>query len=166
MGTPAIVAGEVLITRIFKAPRELVFRAWTEPEHLHRWYAPNGCSIHFARIDMRTGGSFHSCVRTPQGYECWCTGSYLEVVPPERLVFTFAVADPEGKKRTPVEAGMDPEWPEETVVTVTFAHHDEGTKMTLHQTVGEALARKTGAYPSWLQMFDKLAENLASGAIQ
>lgn len=152
---------EVLITRVFDAPRDLVFNAWTDPEHLMRWYAPHGCTIDFRQLDPRPGGVFHSCIHTPTGHDCWCKGVYREVVAPERIVFTMAVADENGNPVEPVDAGMDPSWPRETVVTVTLADLGGRTKLTLHQTVSEALAKRTGAHPSWLQMLDRLAEDLA-----
>lgn len=155
---------EVVITRVFDAPRELVFKAWTDPEHLVHWFAPNGCTIHFREIDLRPGGAFHSCVRIPDGKGCWCAGVYREIVAPERIVFTMAIADEEGNLLGPVEAGMDPDWPRETVVTVTFAEHGGQTRLTLHQTVSESLAKRTGAYPSWLQMLDRLAADLAEAS--
>ena len=110
----------LVIKRIFDAPRDLVFRAWTDPEQLVRWYAPNGCTILFRRLDARAGGEFHSCIRTPTGHECWCMGIYREVVIPERIVFTMAVSDANGNAVEPADVGMDPDWPRETVVTVTF----------------------------------------------
>ena len=152
---------EVLITRTFDAPRELVFRAWTDPALLAAWYAPHGCSIAFRQLDVRAGGAFHSVIRTPDGKDCWCRGIYAELVEPERIVYTMAVADADGNLITPVEAGMDPEWPRETTVTVTFAEQDGRTTLTLHQTVSETIAKRTGAYPSWLQMLDRLEEQLA-----
>lgn len=159
---PTATDREVLITRVFDAPRELVFQAWTDPEHLQSWYAPRGCTIRFAALDLRQGGAFHSCIHTPDGHDCWCKGTYLEVVAPERIVFTMAIADAHGNLVGPVEAGMDPGWPRETTVTVTFAEQGARTKLTLHQTVSEDLARRTGAYPSWLDMLDRLASTLAS----
>jgi uncharacterized protein YndB with AHSA1/START domain len=152
----------VVITRDFDAPREQVFRAWTDPAQLHRWFAPDGCAIEFAHIDVRPGGAFHSCVRTPDGHECWCVGEYREVVPPARLVYTMAVADAQGNHRDPADVGMDPAWPRETVLTVTFDEPAPGkTRLTLHQTVSESLAKRTGAHPSWLGMLDRLGEMLA-----
>jgi uncharacterized protein YndB with AHSA1/START domain len=148
---------EVHIVREFAAPRDQVFRAWTDPEQLPSWFAPSGCTIRFARLDIRPGGGFHSCIKTPDGYECWCTGVYREVVAPERIVFTMAVSDAAGNDVEPAAAGMDPEWPAETVVTVTLAEFGGGTRLTLHQTVSEALAKRTGAHPSWLRMLDRLA---------
>ena len=155
---------DVFITRVFDAPRELVFQAWTDPRHLEQWYAPHGCSTHFRKLEFRVGGSYHSCIRIPSGHECWCRGDYLEIVPPERIVFTMAVADAEGNLADPAQMGMDTDWPPQTVVTVTFTEQNGQTEMTLHQTVRESLARKTGAYPSWLQMLDRLAAELATAA--
>ena len=153
---------EVLITRTFDAPRELVFRAWTDPEQLAQWYAPHGCTIAFRTLDVRPGGAFHSVIHTPDGKDCWCSGVYAELVAPERIVYTMAVADAEGNRVSPTAAGMDPEWPHETTVTVTFAEHDGRTTLTLHQTVDESIAKRTGAHPSWLQMLDRLDEQLAT----
>lgn len=150
----------VFIERVFEAPRELVFRVWTDPEQLHRWFAPRGCSINYKQLDLRAGGAYHSCITTPDGHECWCKGTYREVVAPERLVFTMAIADAQGNLMSPTEVGMHPDWPRETVCTVKFTDENGKTRLTLHQTVNTELAKQTGAYPSWLQMLDGLAEML------
>lgn len=160
---PEAAEPEVLITRVFDAPRELVFKAWTDPEHLARWYAPRGCRVAFHKIDVRPGGAFHSCIRTPDGHDCWCTGVYHEIVEPERIVYSLVAADANGDPAEPAEMGLDPDWPRETIVTVTFAELGAGTKLTLRQTVSEALAKRTGAHPSWLQMLDRLEDLLMEG---
>jgi uncharacterized protein YndB with AHSA1/START domain len=157
---------DVLITRWLDAPRELVFKAWTEPELLTRWYAPPGCSFHCETIDLREGGTFHTCIRNPQFHDCWCKGVYFEITPSTRLVFSMAVADENGNLVEPADAGMNPEWPRETTVTVTFDEQEGGTKLTLHQTVSESLAKMTGAYPSWLAMLDKLEVEVGSMSLQ
>jgi uncharacterized protein YndB with AHSA1/START domain len=153
---------EVLISRVFDAPRELVFRAWTDPQSLPRWYAPHGCTVAFRQLDIRPGGEFHSCIHTPDGHDCWCKGEYQEIVAPERIVYTMVAADSAGNAVNPVDVGMDADWPRETVVTVTFADEDGKTRLTLRQTVAESIARRTGAHPSWLQMLDRLAEQLSN----
>jgi uncharacterized protein YndB with AHSA1/START domain len=150
---------EVLITHVFNAPGALVFKAWTDPAYLKEWFAPDGCSIHFNKIDVREGGSFHSCISNPAYPDCWCIGKYLEIKTPERIVFSMAVADEEGNLLGPAEAGMDPDWPAETIVTVTFIEKDGKTTITLHQTVAESLAKRTGAHPSWIKMLVRL-ENM------
>jgi len=152
---------EVLITRLFDAPRPAVFAAWLDAEALSRWFAPVGCSVRFRRFDPRPGGEFHSCIRAPGGPECWCRGVYREIVAPERIVFTMAVSDASGRAVEPTDVGMDPDWPRETIVTVTLAEDGDQTMLTLHQTVSEAVAKRTGAHPSWLQMLEKLAAELA-----
>jgi uncharacterized protein YndB with AHSA1/START domain len=151
---------EVLITRTFDAPRELVFRAWTDRESLGRWFAPHGCTVQFKTFEFRPGGTFLSCIRSPEGHDCWATGTYREIVPPERIVFSMNIADQNGNSVGPADVGMDPEWPRETVVSVTLAEHDGRTTLTLHQTVSETLAKRTGAHPSWLQMLDRLADEV------
>lgn len=158
---PGATGREVLITRVFDAPRELVFQAWTDPGHLRRWFAPHGCTVEFPALDLRPGGEFRSCLRTPDGQDCWCKGTYLEIVPPERISYSIAMADEHGNLVDSVDAGKDSDWPRETIVTVTFAEHGNRTELTLHQTVSEEVAKRTGAYPSWLQMLDRLAEDLA-----
>jgi uncharacterized protein YndB with AHSA1/START domain len=160
--TDRAAADEVWITRDFAAPRQLVFQAWTDPEHLLAWYAPQGCTIEFREFDFRVGGQYLSCIHTPDGYQCWCRGEYRQIVPPERLEFTMAVADKNGNLVEPTTVGMDPAWPRETTLTVTFEEIGGRTRLTLHQTVSRSLAERTGAYPSWLNMFDRLASRLAT----
>lgn len=155
-------AKTIVITRVFDAPRELVFEAWTRPEYLLRWYAPRGCIIHFSKLDIRPGGAFHSCIHNPVFGDCWCVGVYEEIVRPERIVYTMAIADEHGNRIEPARAGHDPEWPGETRVTVTFDDDRGKTRLTLRQNVPESLAKRTGAYPSWLEMLDRLADTLTT----
>jgi len=157
---PTASGGEVFIERDFDAPRDLVFQAWINPERLIRWYAPHGCTTIFRTFEPRPGGTFHSCIRSSEGHECWCLGTFKEIAPPERLVYTLAIADANGNLVSPTDVGMDPDWPAETALTVTFADLNGRTHLTLRQTVNETLARKTGAHPSWLQMLDRLNELL------
>lgn len=156
-------ADTIRIERVFAAPRELVFDAWTKAELLLQWYAPHGCTVHFASIDVRPGGRFHSCIRNPRFGDCWIVGVYREIVRPERIVYALATADSEGNEIEPAKAGHDPRWPRQTLVTVTLAQARGGTKLTLEQNVSEALAKHTGAHPSWLEMLDRLAEVIAKG---
>ncbi|HLP20169.1 MAG TPA: SRPBCC domain-containing protein [Chitinophagales bacterium] len=153
---------EVHITHVFNAERELVFKAWTDPEQLAKWYAPDGCTISFAKADIKQGGQYLSCVHVPTYGDCWCKGTYQVVDAPNKLVFTMEVTDETGKDVTPAEAGMAEGWPQVTTVTVTFFDMDGKTKIELHQTVSEELAKKTGAYPSWISMFDKLVPSINS----
>ena len=146
------------IERMFDAPRELVFDAWTRPEQLMQWYAPRGCTIQLVNFDARPGGRFHWCIRNPSFGDCWCVGAYKKIVRPERIVYTLVTADSAGNEIEPAQAGHDPRWPRESLVTVTFADVRGATLLTLEQNVLESLAKHTGAHPSWLQMLDRLAE--------
>jgi uncharacterized protein YndB with AHSA1/START domain len=151
---------EVLIKRTINAPRKLVFEAWADPDHLKHWYAPDGCIIDIVHYDFREGGAFLTCIRTPSLHDCWCKGEFINITAPEKLVYSMIIADQHGNEIKPLEAGMDPNWPAETIVTINFEAVGNKTNITLHQTVDEALAKQTGAYPSWLSMLDNLEANL------
>lgn len=79
---------ELVIKRIFDAPRELVWDAWTEPEQIMRWWGPKGFSAPVAKIDLRVGGAYLNCMRSPEGKDFWSKGVFREIVAPERLVMT------------------------------------------------------------------------------
>lgn len=154
---------DLFITYQFNAPRELVFEAWTDPRHLQHWYAPDGCTIVFKSIDVKVGGTFHSVIHDPVHGECWITGVYQEITFPEKLVFTMELSNEQGTPFSATEAGKSKDWPAVTITTVTFESFGTQTKLTLHQTVAEAEARKTGAYQSWFSMFDRLNALLSTG---
>ena len=132
---------EFTITRVFDAPRELVWRAWTDPEHMSRWFGPHGFTTPLATVtmDVRPGGTFEfTMVSDDDGNEIPSGGTFLEVVEPERLVWRDRDID--------------------LLVTVTFADLGDRTEMTCHvvgRTGGAA------AYDGWSTMFDKLGELLA-----
>lgn len=155
---------DVLIVRDFDAPRSLVYEAWTTQEHLLHWFAPRGCQVRFPKFDFQVGGWFHSCIQTPDGSECWCKGQYRRIEEPQLIEFTMVISNAAMETLTARDAGMDPDWPQETLVTVTLEDHRGGTRLTLRQTVDEALAKQTGAHPSWLAMLDRLSERVASDA--
>lgn len=157
---PGTALEQVLVTYMFDADPETVFNAWTDPVHLANWYAPEGCSIIFKKLDIREGGSYHSCIHHPVHGDCWCKGTYLEMKAPRKLVFTAEVTDAEGNSIEPVSAGMPADWPARTVVTVQFRSMGDRTEMTLHQTVSAPLANATGALPSWIEMFNRLNRQL------
>ena len=81
---------ELVITRVFDAPRALVFAAWTEPDRIVEWSAPHGFTIPHCEGELRVGGAWRCCMRSPEGADLWLGGVYREIVVPERLVFTHA----------------------------------------------------------------------------
>lgn len=155
-----IKGDEVFIEEVFNAGIERVFRAWTDPAILMKWYAPEGCTIQFKMLEIKTGGKFHSCITNPKYGDCWCIGEYTEIVPNEKIVFTMINANEHGDPIVPAEIGMDADWPGATLVTVTLKEVDGKTRLQLKQTVIQALAIKTGAYSGWLQMLGNLQKVL------
>lgn len=152
---------ELNIERVFNAPRELVFKAWSGIEHLAKWYAPDGAAIEIAKFDFKKDGEFQHYIKTDSGYICHCEGTYTEIIPNEKIVYSIGFCDESGKALTSSEAGMNNGWPDEIITTIIFEDIGEGkTKLSLKQTVDEALAKQTGAYPSWLQMLDKLEKEI------
>ena len=152
---------QVEISYTFNAPRSLVFKAWINKKNLEKWYAPTGCTFQFKKLEIKTGGHFHYCIRHPQFGDCWCIGEYKEIKEPEKIVYTLINADENGNPIDPLSIGMDPEWPGETLVSVTFSEQDGKTILTLQQTVAEHIAKKTGAHPSWIRMLENLESVLS-----
>src|SRR5690242_2777846 len=114
----------LVIERVFDAPRDLVFKAWTEPERVAQWWGPRGFkSTVLGKMDVRPGGSYRIHMRSPEGTDHWLKGRYHEVAVPERIVCTFEWLDADGNAARP-----------ETVLTVTFEDLGKKTKLTLHQS--------------------------------
>src|SRR5713226_9038389 len=110
---------ELTLTRVFDAPRERVFEAWTNPEEIGRWWGPHGFTTTSLEMDIRPGGAYRACMRSREGALYRRRGVYRDIVPPERLAFTFAWADATGNLG------------HETLVTVTFAERGGKTVLTL-----------------------------------
>ncbi len=147
----------VTITRTLDAPRELVFRMWSKPELLTRWYAPRRCRLEVLQFDFREGGEFryrHSRARWQRlpllGDLHGDRGARAHRLHDVLLQTSRAASSPRKS------VGADADWPDRTTVTVTFVEKDGRTTMTLHQTVPESVAKRTGAYPSWLEMLERL----------
>src|ERR1700743_322187 len=145
---------DLVITRTFNAPRNLVYAAWTEPEHLEKWQnAPQGLSVIVETSDIRTGGSFRICMRSADGAEHRLQGDYREVIAPEKLVFTHAWVNAEGQPGP------------QTLVTITFAEHGEQTELTLRQTGFKSAEAREGHRGGWISTFDRLTEYLEESIV-
>ncbi len=154
------VERELVITRVFDAPRELVFKAWTEPERFKRWWGPKNFTAPACTIDLRVGGVYLNCMRSPEGQDFWTTGVYREIVEPERIVYTDSFADEKGNPVPASDYGMSGDWPLETLVTVTFEEHEGKTKMTLRHVGIPSGTHSDLAGAGWNESFEKLAESL------
>jgi uncharacterized protein YndB with AHSA1/START domain len=118
-----------ILTRTFDAPRELVFRAWTETGHLMHWWGVKGFELLKCDVDLRPGGVMHYGMRMPDGNMMWARWVYREIVPPERLTFVSTFSDESGGvTRAPF---FDGKWPLETLTTLTFTEHDGKTTLTM-----------------------------------
>ncbi len=159
--TPTTAEEALVITRVFDAPRELVFKAWSEPERLMRWWGPKGYTTPVAKIDFRVGGKFLNCMRAPDGKDFWSTGVYEEIVVPERIVCTDSFSDAEGNVVSASHYGMTDDIPLEMRISVTFEDQGGKTKMTLRHVGLPAGENRDGANQGWNEFFDKLAEYVA-----
>jgi uncharacterized protein YndB with AHSA1/START domain len=154
---------EVVITRVFDAPIELVWKAWTEPERMQQWWGPQGWTLPVCKLDVRVGGVLHFCMRGPDGQVVWGTGVYREVVPLERLVHTDSFSDADGNVVSAEHYGMSPDWPLEMLVTVTFVEDEGKTTVTVRHGTGAVSAEdRGGAEQGWSESLDRLAEYLAA----
>jgi uncharacterized protein YndB with AHSA1/START domain len=142
---------EVTMTRVFDAPRSLVFEAWTNPKHVPQWMlGPEGWTMPVCEIDLRPGGAWHFAWRKSDGTEMSMRGVYQKVVPPERLVSTESWGG---------------DWPE-TLNTVTLSEKDGKTTMTVTVLYPSKDARdaalKTGMKQGMSLSFDRLDQHLAA----
>ena len=147
-------ADELFITRVFDAPRALVWKCWTDKAHALRWSGPVEFPIASLEADLRPGGKWRACLKaapgqsTPDGKtELWQGGEYLEIVEPERLVFTFA---------------WDGE--PETRITIEFAERNGKTEMAFHQAPFDTIGNRDGHRYGWNSAFDRLAEHLGQAS--
>lgn len=163
---PAQDANAFVITRVFDAPRDLVFKAWTEAERLRHWWGPKGFALLSCNIDLRPGGVFHYSLRTPDGTVIWAKWIFREIVAPERLTFVVAFSDEAGgTTRNPWSA----DWPLETLSALTLAEQDGRTMLTLRWTPLNAAEHERKTFEAghdsmrqgWTGTLDKLTEYLA-----
>jgi uncharacterized protein YndB with AHSA1/START domain len=145
---------ELVLTRVFDAPRDLVFNAWTDPRHVGRWWGPHGFTNPVCEVDARPGGAIRIHMRGPDGTVYPMRGEFREIVPPERLVLTTAVDEPDGSPRF------------EVLHTVTFAERDGKTVLTLTARViketAAAAPQLGGMQAGWTQSLERLSAYLTS----
>jgi uncharacterized protein YndB with AHSA1/START domain len=148
---------DLTLTRVIDAPRALVWRAWTDPDRLAMWWGPRGFTSPVCRIEARPGGAWHIDMQAPDGTVYPCRGTYVEVVEPERLVYTDVV-DPN-----------DPAWagapPPSCVHVIEFEDLGRKTRLTVTMRMATAAEReataRSGAMESWAEILDRLAAVMA-----
>ncbi len=156
-----------VISRVFDAPRDRVWKSWTEAERLKKWWGPKGFTVTHCKIDLRPGGIMHYCLRMPDGNEMWGKFVYREIVKPERLVFVNSFSDKDGGITV---HPMSVNWPRELLSTVTFEEQGGKTKLTVQWIpldTSTALERKTfeegreSMKMGWTGTMDQFVEYLA-----
>ncbi|MBW4579472.1 MAG: SRPBCC domain-containing protein [Tildeniella nuda ZEHNDER 1965/U140] len=153
---------EIIITRIFNAPRELVFKAWTEPKHIEQWFGPAGFTTRVEELDFRPLGHWRYVMIGTDGTEYPSEGVFREIVPPERIVTTDEFG--EG-----IEQVLDADLPQGMVVTVLFEDLGGKTKLTIqvmHETVSDRRKHEEmGVIAGWNSSLDCLSEYLQGSSI-
>ena len=135
----------LVIKRTFDAPRDLVWKVWSDPDLAKNWWGPNGFTLPFVEMDQRPGGKWRAHMVSMDGRDFWQHGVYREIVPPEKTVYTFI---------------WDSEPDQEMLVTVLFAPRGNKTEMTFKQEGFKSVADKDGHEDGWNQTFDRLSAHL------
>jgi uncharacterized protein YndB with AHSA1/START domain len=145
----AAAPADLVLTRVFDAPRELVFQAWTEPGRLSRWWGPHGFTNPVCEIDVRPGGAIRIDMRAPNGIVYPMTGVFEEIVPPERLVFRSAALDKDGQPLFQVRN------------SISFAERGGKTELTLRASVSNVTPAAppylAGMEAGWSQSLERLS---------
>ncbi len=164
---------QIVIERVFNAPRDMVWKAWTTPEMAKKWWGPKDFTAPSIKIDFRVGGKYVYCMHGPAGSEwdkdLYSAGVYKEIVPNEKLVVSDYFSDENGDKVDPTTVGMKSDMPDEMNVMVTFEDMDPPTgggktKLSIiytpeSQEQYDAMI-KSGMQEGWGTSLDKLAESL------
>jgi len=157
----------MVITRVFDAPRELVWKAWTDPTYIMQWWGPKGFTAPACKMDFRVGGKLLCCMRSPDGQEGWNAIEYHEIVPYEKIVSLMYFSDSEGNRIDPAELGIEHEAIEDAYDVTLFEDLGNGqTKLTFIGNEPMESAKDSGQLEGWNEFFDKLAavvEGLAQG---
>ena len=143
---------EFEITHVVNAPRDLVFKMWTEAEHLLHWWGPKGSTLKIDRLDLRPGGLFLYSMQTPDGGRMWGRFKYGEIKAPEKLVFISSFSNEEGEM---VRAPFSEHFPLEIHNTVTFKENGNKTTVYLH---GGPINGSDEEYAFYEAMFDSMQQ--------
>lgn len=163
--TGGVEKRDLVITRLFDAPIERVWKAWTDPEYVMRWWGPTGFTSPSCKIDFREGGKFLFCMRAPKefqgGQDFYTAGVYKKIVHMKLIEFSQSLADKDGNRIDPTTLGMPADFPKEIPSALAFKRVGDKTELTVTEydwTVGQMLDMSEAGMS---QCLDKLAEVLA-----
>ena len=135
----------LVIKRTFDAPRDLLWKVWSDPVQAKNWWGPNGFTAPVVELDVRPGGKWRAMMRSPDRKELWQHGVYREIVPPEKISFTFV---------------WDENPQDETLITITFAARGNKTEMVFRQGAFKSIEDREGHEGGWNESFDRFAAYL------
>ena len=159
-----------VISRSFNVPREVVWKAFADPEHMKAWWGPKGFKVRVSKMDFRSGGGYLYCLRSPDGKDMWGKFSYHDIIPYEQIAFITSFSDKKGEiTRHP----MNPTWPLQIHSTFTFTENKGKTDLIIKWTPVSPTQqeRKTfengmsGMNQGWTGTLDRLTEYLRKGAV-
>jgi uncharacterized protein YndB with AHSA1/START domain len=154
---------DIVITRVFKAPPEAVWRAWTEPARVMKWWGPKGFTSPSCEIDLREGGRYIFCMRPPKEFgttDLYTSGVYTTIVPGELLEFTQGLSDKDGKRIDPVSIGMPADFPAEIPTSLRFKSVNGGTELTATEYGWRIGPMREMSEAGFAECLDKLALTL------
>jgi uncharacterized protein YndB with AHSA1/START domain len=152
----------MIVTRVFDAPRELVWKAWTEPKYVMQWWGPKGFTAPVCKMDVRVGGKSLLCMKSPDGQEGWNAIEYHEIVPYEKIVSSMYFSDAEGNRIDPEQLGIEDEAIEGAYDVTLFEDLGDGrTKLTQIGNEPMESARDSGQLEGWIETLDKVAAVVA-----
>jgi uncharacterized protein YndB with AHSA1/START domain len=147
---------EFVITREFNYPRDLVFKAWSDAEHLQNWWGPIGFKLSVTEFDFSPGGVFHFSMKSADGHEMWAKFVYQEIVSPEKIVYVSSFSDPEGNV---VQAEFSNSFPLEVHYHLSFTEVDGKTILTLR---GGPLHATEEEHSFFNGMFDSMKQGFGA----
>ncbi len=150
VSSDATAGGELVIERVLDAPRELVFRMWSEPGHFRNWAAPVGMKVAELEMDFRPGGAYRVCLASDDGSRTWIKGRFGEIDEPERFTLVSGFEDADGNVG------------HETLMTVTLEAIGDRTKLTLRQGEFDSTQAMEGSRGGWNEVLDSLVEYVGS----
>ncbi|MCD6017072.1 MAG: Activator of Hsp90 ATPase 1 family protein [Bacteroidetes bacterium] len=145
----------ISIHRSFNLPLSTVWKAWSEQESCQKWWAPEGFECPSCNIDFKVGGRYLNSMKGPDGKEVWSTGTYLEIIPNEKIVCTDSFADSQGNVVNASYYDMPGKWPNELLVIIEFEENNGKTTMHLKHE-GLPADQANDCIKGWESMFDKL----------
>jgi len=147
----------MVVTRIFDAPRKLVWKAWTDPKYVMRWWGPKGFTAPVCKMDFRVGGKSLLCMRAPDGQEGWNAVEYHEIVPLEKIVSSMYFSDSEGNKIDPEQLGIERAIDGAYDVTLFEDLGNGQTKLTHTGNESMESAKNSGQLEGWNEILNKVA---------